>query len=186
MALAAAGCGSAPAGGTHGGPAAPPALGTAVVTFGSGRHQVGQELAPGTYRTRAGSEGCYWARLSGLSGTLQDVIENGKTIDPAVVTILSTDEGFESRDCAPWTSDLARITTGASFGDGELIVGTDIEPGTWHSAGQAGCYWARLRGFTHDPDDVVADGSTASPVTVTITPTDRGFRSVGCGTWTRS
>jgi len=60
---------------------------------------VGVDVQPGTYRTDSGS--CYWARLSGTSGELDDIIANGN--GATVVTIDPTDVAFESRDCAPWT-----------------------------------------------------------------------------------
>lgn len=77
-----------------------------------------------------------------------------------------------------------------SFVDGTWEVNKDIQPGTYKSAVPAdsvACYWERLKGFGGDFTDIIANG-TGDPgrqVQVTIKKTDKGFRSDGCGTWTR-
>ena len=82
----------------------PAAAATAAATFGDGIHIVGTDVEPGTYRTDA-PDGCYWERLSGLSGEFDDIITNG-FVDSAgqvVVEIAPTDAAFSSQDCGTWT-----------------------------------------------------------------------------------
>lgn len=77
-------------------PPPPPA-----VAFRDGTFRVGTDIQAGTYQTPGGPS-CYWARLSGFSGGLDDVIANdfaGSTI----VAISSGDLGFESKNCGTWT-----------------------------------------------------------------------------------
>jgi hypothetical protein len=158
-----------------------------TVSFGDGTNQIGAALPSGTYRTLANSSGCYWERLSGFSGQLSDVITNGFSIVPQVVTIAPTDAGFSSSGCGTWTGDLSTITTSpiAPFGDGMFIVGTDIGAGTWSAPGGTGCYWERLSGFSGELSDLIAnDFGTISPL-VTIFGSDVGFGSERCGMWTR-
>ena len=96
--------------------------------------QVGKDIQAGTYRTRVGSPGCYYARLSAFD--TQAIISNDDTDAVAIITIAATDKAFESRNCGTWTKDLSAITTSkTSFGDGIFIVGTDIEPGTYKNSG---------------------------------------------------
>jgi hypothetical protein len=155
-------------------------------TFSDGVYQVGTDIQPGTYRTREGAPGCYYARLGGFSGELNDILANANTNAPAVVTIRPTDVGFESQGCGTWTKDLSAITgSKTSFDDGIYIVGTDIEPGTYRSSGSSGCYYARLRNFTAGLNSIIANGNTNAPTVVTIEPTDAGFESQNCGTWTK-
>lgn len=72
-------------------------------TFENGTWRIGQDIAPGTYRT-AGDGSCYWARLSGTSGDFEDIIANGNTDGPEVVTIEPSDVAFKSSGCgSPWT-----------------------------------------------------------------------------------
>jgi len=154
--------------------------------FSDGVYQVGTDIQPGTYRTREGSPGCYYARLGGFSNELNDIIANANTDAPAIVTIKPTDAGFDSQGCGTWTQDLSAITESkTSFGEGAYIVGTDIEPGTYRSSGSSGCYYARLRNFTADLNSIIANGNTDTSTVVTIKPTDVGFESLDCGTWTR-
>jgi type II secretory pathway pseudopilin PulG len=72
-------------------------------TFTDGTFQVGSDIQPGTYRTQTGSPGCYYARLSGFTGTIDDILANNNTDNPAIVTILPSDKGFESKRCGTWT-----------------------------------------------------------------------------------
>jgi hypothetical protein len=153
-------------------------------TFGDGTYQVGKDIQPGTYRTRTRSTNCYYARLRGFSGSTDDIIANNDTDAPAVVTIKPTDKGFSSQNCGTWTKDLSRITASMTgFDDGMYIVGTDITPGTYKDAGGDGCYYARLSGFGNTTDDILANNLASAPAIVTISASDKGFETKGCGTW---
>ncbi|HKW20875.1 MAG TPA: hypothetical protein VJO13_05830 [Ktedonobacterales bacterium] len=153
--------------------------------FGDGTFQVGKDIQPGTYRTRQGSPGCYWARLSGFGGSVGEIIANDNTDAPAVVTIAASDKGFESQGCGTWTQNLSQVTKSkTTFGDGTYIIGTDITPGTYKNTGNQGCYYARLSGFGGTTDEIIANNNTDSAAIVTIDGADKGFQSNGCGTWT--
>lgn len=155
-------------------------------TFGDGTFIVGKDIQPGTYRTRTSSPNCYYARLKGFSGAVEDIIANDNTDDPAIVTISASDKGFESTNCGTWTKDLSAITTSkTSFSDGAYFVGTDITPGTYKSSGHANCYYARLSGFGGSTGDILANNNTDTPAVVTIASGDKGFLSKSCGTWTK-
>jgi hypothetical protein len=82
----------------------------------------------------------------------------------------------------------ATAATGArTFGDGTHRVGKDIAAGTYRApkvSGLLGCYWARLRNFSGGLNGIIANGNESAPALVTIRPTDRGFETNGCGTWT--
>jgi len=153
--------------------------------FEDGQYVVGKDIQPGTYRTRVGMSGCYYARLSGFSGELGEILANENTNYPAVVTIEATDKGFKSSRCGTWTQDLSQITKSTTtFDDGLYIVGTDIQPGTYKSSGQASCYYSRLAGFSGDLGDIISNENTDTAAIVTIASTDKGFKSSRCGTWT--
>ena len=165
----------------------PPPPGPAA-SFGDGTFRVGVDIAPGTYRAPDTSAGCYWERLSGFGGAIGDIISNGFTDGPEIVTMAPTDVGFSSDGCGFWTAELSPITTSPTspFGEGKFIVGTDIAPGTWRSsATSVGCYWARLGGFGGTFEDVIANNFSDSVEVVTIAPGDAGFESSGCGTWAK-
>jgi hypothetical protein len=157
------------------------------VTFGDGTYTVGEKVVAGTYRAPGPSSLCYWERLSGFGGALDDIIANNTTGDPSVVTIAPTDKGFRTTGCGTWTSDLSAITTSkTSFGPGTYIVNTDITPGTYSAPGSDTCYWARLSGFGGSTSSIIANNFSSGSVVVTIAATDKGFESNGCGTFTKS
>jgi hypothetical protein len=154
--------------------------------FSDGTYQVGTDIQPGTYRTREGSPNCYYERLRNFSGGLNSILANANTYAPAIVTIRPTDAGFNSQGCATWTKDLSAITASkTSFGAGAYIVGTDMVPGTYRSSGGNNCYYERLRDFTGGMNSIITNGNTNNPTIVTIAPTDAGFQSQSCGTWTK-
>lgn len=74
---------------------------TSRTRFNEGTYIVGVDIAPGTYRSRG--SGCYWARLRGFSGSLDEVIANGNPSGQAVVTISRSDRGFQSTRCGTWS-----------------------------------------------------------------------------------
>jgi hypothetical protein len=180
---------SAPSGNTPAAtqpPAPTPTPTPSFANFGDGTYQVGKDIKAGTYRTRIGSPGCYYARLKGFGGSIDDIIANDNTDAPAVVTIKASDKGFMSQNCGTWTKDLSQITTSkTSFDDGIFIVGTDIKPGTYKDTGGDSCYYARLRGFGGTIDDIITNNNVSAPTIVTISSSDKGFQSKGCGTWTK-
>jgi hypothetical protein len=148
---------------------------------------VGQDIAPGTYRAEGGVF-CYWERLSGFGGAIGEIIANGTGSGPAIVRIDPTDVGFSSEDCGGWREGLAPVTTSqtAPFGDGTFAVGIDVAPGTWAASGGDFCYWERLSGFGHaGVAEIIANDAGTVGAIVTIAPSDVGFSSQRCGTWTK-
>ncbi len=139
-----------------------------------------------------GGDGCYWERLSGFGGTLDDVIANDFTPHayPLVVEIKPTDAGFYAdEDCGIWFLVTGPITSNPDgpIGEGTYIVGTgpnaDMHPGTWRAPGGSSCYWERLSGFGGTLNEIIANDFGAINPVVTIAPTDAGFHSHNCGTW---
>ncbi|MGB8210181.1 MAG: hypothetical protein WCF69_21775 [Mycobacterium sp.] len=73
--------------------------------------------------------------------------------------------------------------------DGTYRVGTDIVPGTYHSAGASpegasDCYWARLSSLneTH----IIDSNISTVPQVVTIQPSDRAFLTHSCQPWQKA
>jgi len=66
--------------------------------------------------------------------------------------------------------------------DGTFGVGTDIEPGTYSSAGPVGdgtCYWKRVG----SDGNLVDNSLSKKPQVVRIEPTDKAFKTDGCQPW---
>lgn len=156
------------------------------VAFSDGTWIVPDEVKPGRYRIDTGSS-CYWERLSGFSGELEDIEANHFGGGWLIVDVLDSDNGFKSSNCGDWTDDLTPITTNkvADFSDGMFLVGSDISSGVWRATGAgSSCYVERLDGFSGELDEVKMNKFTSEEVVIVeVANTDIGFSSNGCGTW---
>jgi hypothetical protein len=79
---------------------------------------------------------------------------------------------------APAPSPAPKTTMDA---DGTFAVGTDIQPGTYSSAGPVdggACYWKRVNG-----SDIVDNALTKKAQIVQIEPTDTSFTTNKCQPW---
>ncbi len=154
-------------------------------SFDDGMHVVGTDIQPGIYRIAQSSSGCYWSRLAGFGGDLDDLIANDNAEGAVTVEILATDAGFESKRCGTWKLDDGSPVTESttSFGEGTFMVGVDIEPGQYRNSGDGSCYWARLANFRSELDSINANDNVEGQTIVDIAPSDVGITSKRCGTW---
>ncbi|OMC01512.1 hypothetical protein A5734_16255 [Mycolicibacterium fortuitum] len=68
--------------------------------------------------------------------------------------------------------------------DGLFMVGTDIQPGNYASAGpvEGGtCYWKRMADL--HGGDIIDNAFTKKPQVITIEATDKAFKTSGCQPW---
>lgn len=71
-----------------------------------------------------------------------------------------------------------------SFGDGTYVVGTDVAPGVYQSAGpvdDGACYWKRVNG-----DGIVDNAMTKKPQIVQIEAGDTEFTTSECQEWQKT
>jgi len=151
-------------------------------SFRSGTLRVNVNIAPGRYMTNASS--CYWERLKGFSGSLDDIIANDNASGRSIVDIAPSDVGFSSSRCGTWSPFQA--TSRPTIVDGIWKVNEEIQPGQWQTTSATSCYWERLSSFGGTLDEILAnDNSSEASVIVQILPSDTGFNASRCGTWTR-
>jgi hypothetical protein len=165
----------------------PPAVPAPTRGFGDGTYRIGTDMPAGTYRSSANpGASCYWERKSGFGGSLDEIIDNG-LYSPEIVTISPSDAGFSTRGCGTWNpvATTYPAVPQSSFGDGTFEVNRHIAPGTYRATGVAdrSCYWARLSDFSGGLDGIITND--IDTLVVTISPSDAGFTSSNCGTWTR-
>jgi len=171
-------------------PPPPPPPPPTIVTLRPGTLIVGTNVAPGRYVANA-SDGCYWERLSGFSGSSGDRITNDfqSYNGRSIVDILPTDAGFSfDSDCGNFQTYVPPTAPSSVIVPGAHVVGAQITPGTYVTNAASGCYWERLRGFSGSSSDRITNDfvSSAGQVIVTIAPSDIGFSADDqCGTWTR-
>ncbi len=151
--------------------------------FASGTLRVNDQIAPGRYSATATS-GCYWARLSGTSGQLDDVLSNNNATGHVIVDILPTDAAFQSARCGRFSIYAPPAAPAAVIKEGDWVVGEEIEPGTYETAATDRCYWARSKDATGDLLTIIANDNADGAATVTISAGEM-FRSNRCGTWTK-
>jgi hypothetical protein len=121
----------------------------------------------------------------------------------ALVTAVLTggnDDGDNAQDTTTSTSDNGRATTSTTtdrssttedtdarqrgnFEDGFWVVGSEIQPGRYITRPQSSfCDWARYSD-TRGDNVIISQQGRTSQVIVDILPTDKTFRSNGCGVW---
>jgi hypothetical protein len=79
-----------------------PVTSARTAPFGDGTYVVGVDIIPGTWQA-PGGDGCYWARLAGFGGGIEDIVSNDLPNGAAVVTIAATDAGFKTANCGDWS-----------------------------------------------------------------------------------
>lgn len=163
--------------------AAPTTTAPPLPSFGGGTQLVGTDVQPGRYM----SEGdmCYFERLSGLSGSFEEIITNGNVSGQAIVEILPTDVAFNSSSCGDWTLYQPPAAPAEQFGGGDWVVNEQIVPGTYRAQPAGPCYWERSGGFAHDFGEIHANANPEGQAIVEILPSDVRFTSSGCSTWSR-
>ena len=152
---------------------------SAIADIKPGQWLVGKEVKPGIYRTTAAT--CYYQRLSGFTGSFNEIISNGNASGgSAIIEILATDKGFESR-CSWNRLDVqalrSQTTTKTQIPSGQWIVGGEVKPGTYRTTATT-CYWERQSSLTGGFDSIISNGNAgANGAIVTIEQTDIAFRS---------
>jgi hypothetical protein len=71
-----------------------------------------------------------------------------------------------------------------SITDGTYEVGSEVKAGTYKSDGGE-CYWERLKGFSGDFGDIIANDNTSGPSRMTIRSSDNGVTFSGGCEWTK-
>jgi hypothetical protein len=160
--------------------------------IGNGTLIVGKDIQPGTYKALATDElGGYWERDKDTSGSTDSILANDDVDqgDQAVVTILPTDKAFKSSGMGGWVPANGPSLTKGKFGSGTLIVGIDIQPGTYtaKATDSTGGYWQRMTNTTGDTDAIAANDNVdyGDKAVVTISASDKAFESNGFGPWTK-
>lgn len=70
--------------------------------------------------------------------------------------------------------------------DGSYIVGSGVQPGTYATTSSTRyCEWVRVSDLTGSEESLIAYGYGSGQRIVTISATDAGFASRGCGSWIR-
>jgi hypothetical protein len=158
---------------------------------------VGTDIVPGRYRTTGGDD-CYWERDRDLKGGIDSIIDNGGISGgQQVIEIVPSDVAFKTHGCGTWTS-VSEEAPGSEPGaappaspanaidkEGTFIIGKDIVPGRYRTAGGDDCYWERDKDLKGGIDSIIDNGGiSGGQQVIEILPSDVAFKTHGCGTWT--
>ncbi|WP_371481590.1 hypothetical protein [Kitasatospora sp. NBC_00315] len=74
-------------------------------------------------------------------------------------------------------------------GSGTYLVGDDIQPGTYKTAGPGSlgmCYWERAKDSSGGFESIIANDNLTGQGVVTIKSSDKVFKTEGCQAWVKS
>lgn len=85
-------------------PVTPPAPAGPLSQFTDGTYTVGDDIAPGTYKTSGSTSGrsCYWGRLTNLQQEGDYINSNNISAGPMVVTVLKADAALGTSGGCVW------------------------------------------------------------------------------------
>jgi hypothetical protein len=115
---------------------------------------------------------------------LASIGNSEKTSSSSSTTVTVT----KTVDIAPTTTQPPHTGPMTTIGDdGTYLVGKEIVPGQYRSAGGSGgrsdCYWERLSGLGGRNADIIANDGADGQKIVEILPTDVAFKSSHCQPW---
>lgn len=119
-------------------------------------------------------------RAADAEQTAQVKVDQADAARKAALDARSAD--LDKRAAALRTQEAAKKA--ATFDDGQYQVGVDIVAGTYHTDGHSGCYWEKSTGG-EGIDGIIANDNVTGPVTLTIDPSVKFFKTSHCGTWTK-
>jgi hypothetical protein len=145
-----------------------------------GTYIVGIDIQPGIYVGMAGEglfDSCYWARLSGLGGTLDEILANDNAEGQYYVEVLPSDNALETKcTLLPIAQVPAPPNLLTILPTGTYLVGRDIAAGVYRGiAGEdfmESCYWARLSGVDGSLDNILANDNATGQFFIDVQPTD--------------
>ena len=148
--------------------------------FGPGTYQVGSDIQPGLHAGRAGTgvrDSCYWARLSGVSGELSDLVANDNAVGQFYIEILPTDKYLTvACNITPINQWPEPVEPLSNIEPGVYLIGRDIVPGTYRGEAGTGardsCYWARLSGVSGEFSDLIANDNAVGQYFVSVDDSD--------------
>jgi hypothetical protein len=151
--------------------------------------RVGQDIQPGRYLATPFAPFCYWERVSGLGGTIDEVIVNDVLAsEHLIVDVAPTDAGLRFQGCEDWQPYTPSPTPDTSLGDGDWLVGSDVAPGSYRTrndfaSGPQPCACERASGFTHEVDEIVERGFPPEGTTTVELHDGERLSSDSCGYW---
>lgn len=149
-----------------------------------GLYNVPDELSPGLYYNVQGAT--YFERLSGTSGSTDEIIANVSVNGPAYVQILSEDVAFYTEGEGVWKPfnrnlhDHALLET---FSDGMYLLSIDVAPGVYVAKGEG--YVEFLSSVDGNVESVIDGTVVKDGDEITLEATYDAFKTSNGIVWTK-
>jgi hypothetical protein len=111
-------------------------LGAKANGFATGTYLVPNQIPPAVYQSDGGN-GCYWSTNTRAG----DIIKNELIDGPSVLVIDGTEFSVTIKCSRPFTRSEG-ATRLKALSTGTYLVGSQVMPGTYQSAGGKSCYWS--------------------------------------------
>ena len=137
------------------------------------------QIAPGIYEGKG--ESCYWERLSGLGGSLDEIIANDGPDGQFYLEVKGSDMAFFLNRCSILPLDKVPALTSflTHLEPGMYMIGRDIEAGLYQGNGES-CYWERLNNVAGGFEGIISNDGPEGSFFVQVSPTDFAFRINRC------
>ncbi len=121
-------------------------------------------------------------KISALQGSVDAAAAEKTVQDGRSAELDARSTALDAREAAiKGQEDTVAANTFA--GDGVYVVGKDVQPGQYKSAGGSNCYWARLNAAG---DDIIDNDLGSGPAVVTVQPSDGLLKVSGCAPFTKA
>lgn len=156
---------------------------------GSGAYRVNVDVKVGLYRSSKNND-CYWERAKDASGSVSSIVANDNIDGQALILLRPTDRIIKVSHCKAFSIVPSSVQSAKSkgtviSGNGAYLVNADFRAGTYRSTGNDGCYWERASSADGDTRSIIANDNADGQLIVTISATDKVFKTSRCKVWKR-
>jgi len=123
------------------------------------------------------------------AATDTEIVQRSAELDARQTELDEREAGLDARE-GEIAGAEATAEANTIPGDGLFVVGVDIQPGTYKSAGPSSDgfgsgYWARLSGTSGNFEEIITNAVPTGPTTVTIQATDVAFETTTMQDWSK-
>lgn len=121
---------------------------------------------------------------SSQGSTAAELDETEQQLNDRAAELDQRQADLEAREAAV-TATEQQIEANTIPGEGTFLVGSDIQPGTYRSVDNSGCYWQRSSDTSGSFEGIIANGNVEGQAVVTIDSSDVAFTTNRCNDWTK-
>ena len=120
-------------------------------------------------------------KIGSLEDTVAAAVDRESELAATEATLTTRAAELDAREAAIKKTETT-IAANTIPGDGVFMVGIDVKPGRYKSAGGSSCYWSRMNAAG---DDTIDNYIGAGPAVLTIQSTDGLVKTSHCEPFTK-